>query len=339
MERKEINLNNKKIMKKQFNFDYNGNNISFELGDYGIMVNATEMAKIFGCSCRPAFWLRYKDSQTCLQYISGVHQMNSTKLIDSHKGNYSNGKPQGTWIHEWVSLEYSKWLGGDIYFWLVGRLKEMWIITSNPTILCCDREEIVDFSLDLIDIVGEERLLREFEVLGGCDKTNPSIKNELGDLVFYFSTPSEKIVRMKKEDILMSVVEVGNNRFTLKVIDYLDNFIDSASHTYLRCKYYVLGNILGNISSSKCITGNQKTYLMKDSNTGYTKIGKAVDPKFRERTLQSEKPTISLFAVSDSLVEDELHRKYESKRIRGEWFKLEEKDVEEILRSYKFNVA
>lgn len=46
---------------------------------------------------------------------------------------------------------------------------------------------------------------------------------------------------------------------------------------------------------------------MKDENTGFTKIGKSIHPKKRERTLQSEKPTISLFKVCDKLVEKELH--------------------------------
>ena len=43
---------------------------------------------------------------------------------------------------------------------------------------------------------------------------------------------------------------------------------------------------------------------MKYSNTGLTKIGKAINPKQRERTLlQSEKPTISLFAICKDNVE------------------------------------
>lgn len=41
----------------------------------------------------------------------------------------------------------------------------------------------------------------------------------------------------------------------------------------------------------------QQTYLMKDENTGYVKIGVSINPQLRERTLQSQKPTISLFAT------------------------------------------
>lgn len=82
----------------------------------------------------------------------------------------------------------------------------------------------------------------------------------------------------------------------------------------------------------------QMTYLMTDSNTGYTKIGRSINPKFRESTLQSEKPTISLIATCFKDYEDALHKKYEHKRGRGEWFKLSDKDISDIVNDYNFNL-
>lgn len=73
-----------------------------------------------------------------------------------------------------------------------------------------------------------------------------------------------------------------------------------------------------------------KTYIMVDFNTGFYKIGKSVNPCIREKTLQSEKPTIEiLLSVNDDL-ELYLHRKYSGKRIRGEWFSLNENDISYI---------
>lgn len=76
------------------------------------------------------------------------------------------------------------------------------------------------------------------------------------------------------------------------------------------------------------------TYLMKDDTNGYYKIGMANDPTYRERTLQSEKPTISLvdkkqFSTREEAraLEKRLHQIYEHKRIRGEWFGLSDVDV------------
>lgn len=82
--------------------------------------------------------------------------------------------------------------------------------------------------------------------------------------------------------------------------------------------------------------GRRLTYLMKDTNTGCTKIGKSADPRFRESTLQSEKPTIELYKVCAFNVEKELHNKYKDKRVRGEWFRLSENEISEIVDNYAF---
>lgn len=73
-------------------------------------------------------------------------------------------------------------------------------------------------------------------------------------------------------------------------------------------------------------------YLMLDSATGYHKIGFSKNPKFREKTLQSEKPTVELLAQYKGSVSDEtyLHIFFLEKRIRGEWFALNESDIKEI---------
>ncbi len=81
-------------------------------------------------------------------------------------------------------------------------------------------------------------------------------------------------------------------------------------------------------------------YLMKDTTNLYYKIGISNKPKYRERTLQSEKPTIELICfkqfqtrkIAESF-EKALHAAYNSKRIRGEWFKLDENDVNQIKES------
>ena len=73
-------------------------------------------------------------------------------------------------------------------------------------------------------------------------------------------------------------------------------------------------------------------YLMIDHNTGYYKIGRSKNPKFREKTLQSEKPTIEMIHKfkANSSKESDLHKKYADKRIRGEWFNLSKEDVNYI---------
>lgn len=78
-------------------------------------------------------------------------------------------------------------------------------------------------------------------------------------------------------------------------------------------------------------------YLMVDITNNNYKIGISNRPEWRERTLQSEKPTIELVATKKfvkrkiaSSIEKALHQAYSNKRIRGEWFQLDEVEVEEI---------
>jgi len=78
-----------------------------------------------------------------------------------------------------------------------------------------------------------------------------------------------------------------------------------------------------------------KVYVMIDKNTGYYKIGRSTNPEKRERTLQSEKPTIEMLFNHDARVVDEkhLHNMFVDKRVRGEWFDLNGSDLNKI-RTY-----
>jgi hypothetical protein len=78
-------------------------------------------------------------------------------------------------------------------------------------------------------------------------------------------------------------------------------------------------------------------YLMIDTINKYYKIGISNKPEWREKTLQSEKPTIELIASKKFLnrkiassFEKALHNTYSEKRIRGEWFVLDLNEVNEI---------
>ncbi|MGH9605550.1 MAG: GIY-YIG nuclease family protein [Terracidiphilus sp.] len=75
-------------------------------------------------------------------------------------------------------------------------------------------------------------------------------------------------------------------------------------------------------------------YLVLDERTGCIKIGRSKTPNARERTLQSENPTHRmLFAhPADADFERELHQEFAERRVRGEWFRLSEEDIESIKR-------
>lgn len=79
-------------------------------------------------------------------------------------------------------------------------------------------------------------------------------------------------------------------------------------------------------------------YLMKDISNGCYKIGISNSPEYRERTLQSEKPTIELIhsksfhkRIIAEIFEKVLHEYYKSNRVRGEWFELTNNDIQDLL--------
>lgn len=73
-------------------------------------------------------------------------------------------------------------------------------------------------------------------------------------------------------------------------------------------------------------------YIMHNRRNGYFKIGKSVDPEYREKTLQAEEPDIILIDKWEaaSHIETTLHGKFRDKRKRGEWFALTDDDISTI---------
>ena len=85
---------------------------------------------------------------------------------------------------------------------------------------------------------------------------------------------------------------------------------------------------------------NQYVYLMLNKRNNYIKIGKSIRPAFREKTLQADEPDIEVitFWKAPSTLERQLHKQFALKRQRGEWFKLNLKDlmqIKKIMDDYK----
>ena len=83
-------------------------------------------------------------------------------------------------------------------------------------------------------------------------------------------------------------------------------------------------------------------YLMDDTINNFYKIGISNSLYYREKTLQSEKPTIELIAAKKfpnrriaHTIEQSLHDLYKDKRFRGQWFDLTATDVQDIIESLK----
>lgn len=99
------------------------------------------------------------------------------------------------------------------------------------------------------------------------------------------------------------------------------------------------------ITAGQVIESNDESvylYLMVDTSNGYYKIGISNHPEYREKTLQSEKPTIEMVCCKQypnraiaRTFEQSLHKLYSSKHIRGEWFSLDSSDVAHMMEVMK----
>ena len=136
-----------------------------------------------------------------------------------------------------------------------------------------------------------------------CKMRPTDCANTEGIIRIIMSIPSQKASSVKKW-----ITEVVKEKLDAQTIDTV----------ILNCK------------PENKITVPTKTYLMKDFFRGVHKIGKSINPQVRERTLQSEVPTIELVHVIDEDIEKHLHEKFSPKRIRGEWFNLSINDLNYI---------
>lgn len=77
--------------------------------------------------------------------------------------------------------------------------------------------------------------------------------------------------------------------------------------------------------------GTSHVYLIKHVN-GLVKIGRSRKPKAREQTLQAEDPRLEMIGCfqAHNHIEKRLHSIFHDLRVRGEWFRLEDRHVEWI---------
>lgn len=86
------------------------------------------------------------------------------------------------------------------------------------------------------------------------------------------------------------------------------------------------------INEGRSLSNIDYIYLMSHTN-GLTKIGKSVDPKAREKTLQAEDPRLEMIFYHPGWygLERRLHKIFADLRVRGEWFKLEDRHIDWIM--------
>lgn len=79
---------------------------------------------------------------------------------------------------------------------------------------------------------------------------------------------------------------------------------------------------------------NSRIYIMLNERNGMVKIGMSKSPRTRERTLQSQEPEVKMIYCSERFYswtdEQSIHAKFSAKRVRGEWFSLNEEEIDAV---------
>ncbi len=108
-------------------FSYEGHQVTFKNDQGTTYVNATQMAKSFGK--RPTDWLRFEQSHNFITELSKVRNHTLSELVVVTKG----GSNPGTWMHEDVALEFSRWLSPAFSIWCNDRIKELLSVGMTAT--------------------------------------------------------------------------------------------------------------------------------------------------------------------------------------------------------------
>ena len=103
-------------------FQFGESVVNFEIDNKNVMVNATEMAKIFGKQV--IAFMRNEDTQNFIQAC--LKSENSHFLnIEKEEDLYVSRQKSGTWMHRILALKFAAWLNPDFEVWVYSTIDEI----------------------------------------------------------------------------------------------------------------------------------------------------------------------------------------------------------------------
>lgn len=122
-------------------------------------------------------------------------------------------------------------------------------------------------------------------------------------------------------------------------IEYIDTAKVMANSSVLKAVEIREGKVISiGLANGKRVRSHEYLYLIRAEN-GLIKIGYSEDVQRRYSLLNTASPiALELLWFMESararLIEAELHQRFASKRVRGEWFAIGDEDVESIRQDY-----
>lgn len=104
-------------------YNYNGNNITFQLGNGDVMVNLTDVAKAFPEKNLSQI-INSLEIQEYIRRLTEIKNYISADLLIVRKGG-NNLSKQGTWAHQKVALRVVQKLSPDFAIWVDEKIEEL----------------------------------------------------------------------------------------------------------------------------------------------------------------------------------------------------------------------
>lgn len=166
-------------------FNYEGNEISFEFSDGNKMINATEMARQFKGKFVADF-LRLKTTKAYIELL-GRRYGNShigREVLRVVKGGSGH---QGTWMDEKLALKFAAWLSPEFELWVFDRIYEL-LLTGKTEIPAHRPTEGVIKSIRLIA-----------DQLESHEQAIDTIKEDIREVKSYVSDLEAKITSIDEQ--------------------------------------------------------------------------------------------------------------------------------------------
>lgn len=225
------------------------------------------------------------------------------------------------------------------------------LFSSWPVLVLRCRKDICRIrKKDVVHFIFDEKTVLSYTVAEAVKTSDLwveiSFKLSRGDLDTMKSKSFLKIRIDSTKDILSTEITNRTKRLTDSIAQCsFKQYVHAFENALLECDFHWPDNTGRKHSDSDTLISSSEpcyVYLMHDTAKGFHKIGISNNPEYREHTLQSEKPTIELLAskafpsrLIAEAIESALHKAFGEKRLRGEWFKLDEQDVIDLKLTLK----
>lgn len=283
--------------------------------------------------------------------------INKIKHINNNTGKheyisiFNNFPVLGFMLCQIANLNDLRILGGYRYSIRLKNISERDIVIDYINSIFITYDNICIYKVDNIDV--RRDIPREF-----IDDLNALYKTIIDNIFGYrFSIRVvtgydncivdniEVFVPVKSNmDISNSVSNMFRKFLNTKRIDFFNlisvfeyfNDINNLSIGHLITKIYkdfiYLYDMSFDILDNKIVY----TYLGSGNIDGYIKIGKTNNIDKRENTIRTGNIDFKIIAFVGRDIENELHSKFEIKRMEREWFHLSDNDIDNIINEYGF---